>query len=175
MKSTITLAATMLALLPTLATNAQDNAPPKTVCQTDPGFRQFDFWLGDWKVTDNATGKYVGNNKITAIEGECVVLEEWTGLEGSTGKSVNYYNPVNGKWRQLWLSAGAYAIDYEGGIKDGKMVLEGTIWYYAAKKEFPFRGTWTPNEDGSVRQYFEQFDPSDNSWKAWADGTYVKS
>ena len=152
----------------------QPTTPPPSPCKTDAGFRAFDFWLGDWKVTDRATGKLAGNNKITAIEGGCVILEEWSGQGGSSGKSFNYYNPVTGKWRQLWLSGGAYAIDYEGGIKDGSMILEGKIWYYASKQEADFRGTWTPNADGSVRQFFEQFDVTKNSWQPWFDGLYVR-
>ncbi len=152
----------------------QSQTPPPSPCKTDPAFKAFDFWVGTWKVSGRQNGQYAGENTISKIEGECALLEEWSGTGGSTGKSVNYYNPVTGKWRQLWLSGGAYAIDIEGGLKDGSMVLEGTIWYYASNQAVPFRGTWTPNEDGSVRQFFEQESAETGEWQPWFDGLYVR-
>lgn len=37
-----------------------------------------------------------------------------------------------------------------------------------------FRGTWTPNEDGSVRQFFVQQDTDGGVWKTWFDGLYIR-
>lgn len=147
----------------------------QSACQTDEAFRAFDFWVGKWDVTGRAKGKFAGKNSITAIEGGCALLEVWKGTGGSTGMSTNHYNPNTGKWRQLWLSAGAYSIDYEGGIVDGSMVMEGEIFYYANGKTFPFRGTWSPLEDGTVRQHFEQFNPEKEEWSTWFDGIYTRS
>lgn len=149
--------------------------PPPSPCKTDKAFRAFDFWIGEWDVTARANGQFAGNNKIEAIEGSCALLETWKGQGGSTGISTNHYNPVTQKWRQLWLSAGAYSIDYEGEIRDGSMVMEGHIWYYANGQTFPFRGTWTPQEDGTVRQHFEQYNPQTNEWATWFDGIYTRS
>ncbi|TNE62053.1 MAG: hypothetical protein EP335_13795 [Alphaproteobacteria bacterium] len=158
-----------------LSIGANAATPQPTACETDPGFRAFDFWLGDWSVSSSKSGKYAGENHIKAIEGGCAISEDWHGQGGSTGKSVNYYNPVTGKWRQVWVAAGAYSLDIEGGLKDGSMVLEGTIWYYSTGGAVPFRGTWTPNADGSVRQFFEQYDAEKKQWQPWFDGHYVKA
>lgn len=152
----------------------QTQTPPPGPCKADPAFKAFDFWVGDWNVSGRQNGQHAGENSISKIEGDCALLEEWNGAAGSTGRSINYYNPVTKKWRQLWVSGGAYAIDIEGGLKDGSMVLEGTIWYYASGQSVPFRGTWTPNEDGSVRQFFEQMNAETNDWQPWFDGLYVK-
>jgi len=155
---------------------AQTQQPaPKTACQTDEAFRAFDFWVGNWDVTANQGGQFAGNNSIKVIEGGCALLETWTGNSGSTGISTNHYNPLTKKWRQLWISAGAYSIDYEGGIKDGSMVMEGNIWYYSNGNSFPFRGSWTPRQNGTVRQLFEQFNPDKNEWAVWFDGIYTPS
>ena len=54
------------------------------------------------------------------------------------------------------------------------MVMEGSIHYYKAGKRQPFRGTWTPNADGSVRQLFEQQDPETGEWAVWFDGLYLR-
>lgn len=153
----------------------QAQTPPPPKCQTDPGFKDFDFWVGHWSVSARSNGQHAGTNKITRMEGNCMLREEWTSAQGGTGQSMNYYNPVTGKWRQLWVSAGAggYVIDYEGSLRDGSMVMEGSISYYQQNQAFPFRGTWTPNEDGSVRQFFEQFNPDTKEWQPWFDGLYV--
>ena len=78
------------------------------------------------------------------------------------------------QWRQLW-AAGSYSIDYTGGLNEtASMVLKGKINYYKTGKSQAFRGTWTPNADGSVRQFFEQQDPESKVWSVWFDGLYVK-
>ncbi|PCI61519.1 MAG: hypothetical protein COB37_08315 [Kordiimonadales bacterium] len=154
---------------------AQTQPAPKSVCLTDSGFRAFDFWLGEWDVTVRKGGKFAGTNSITSIESGCALLEQRKGASGSTGMSTNHYNPVTKKWRQLWLSAGAYEIDIQGGLKGGSMALEGTIVYYATGKSFDFNGTWTPEDGGTVRQHFKQYDPAKKEWVTWFDATYTPS
>lgn len=148
---------------------------PPSRCARDPHFRDFDFWLGEWQVTNLANGNLAGTNIITSIEGACALEERWTGARGSTGMSINFYNSVSGQWRQVWVTAGAYSIDIVGGLnEEGSMVLEGTIYYYRSGKSNRFRGTWTPNPDGSVRQHFQQADGESGEWSDWFDGLYVK-
>ena len=150
---------------------AQSPTPPPPPCQEDI-YRAFDFWLGTWDVTTTA-GQTAGVNKITAQENGCLVLEEWTSIGGNTGQSYNFYDPGIKKWRQIWVSGGA-TIDYAGGLNDaGEMTLEGEIAYRNGTS-FPFRGTWTPNEDGSVRQYFQQYNPKTEEWDDWFTGIYKK-
>lgn len=142
-------------------------------CDFDPGFAAFDFWVGEWDVFDNSSGNLAGSNSIRKLEQGCLVHESWTSAAGGTGTSVNYFNPVTEQWRQLWISAGRYAIDIAGNLDNGSMVLSGSIYYYSGS-ELPFRGTWTPADDGSVRQFFEQFNPETKAWDVWFDGRYVK-
>ena len=58
--------------------------------------RQFDFWLGDWEVSDPA-GKRVGHNRIEAAHGGCALIEHWTSVAGVTGTSVNLYDRDRGR------------------------------------------------------------------------------
>jgi len=145
-----------------------------SLCSTDAEFRAFDFWVGEWQVVEGPDKKIAGTNSITSIEDNCALFEQWTSQEGSSGISINHYNPVIKQWRQLWVSAGAYSIDIVGGMNNGSMILEGTIWYYRSNTSFPFKGTWAPNPDQTVRQLFEQFDPEKKSWSVWFDGTYIR-
>lgn len=150
------------------------NGQQAPICQTDDNFRAFDFWQGYWEVTPWAGGPVGGHNKIEAVENGCALMESWTNSQGGTGRSLNFYNPNTGKWRQVWVATG-YSIDIEGGLKDGAMALEGSIFYYGQKNTVPFKGTWTPQDDGSVRQFFEQWNPETKEWAVWFDGRYVRT
>lgn len=137
----------------------------------DEAYKQFDFWVGTWDVFDTA-GVKQGRNVITKEEGGCLVLEKWTSVSGSKGQSYNVYNPDTDTWRQLWVSNGTL-IDYIGGLdEEGAMHLEGTITYHAGPLAAAFRGEWTPNEDGTVTQYFAQYDPETDLWQDWFTGIY---
>jgi hypothetical protein len=155
---------------------AQQQAQQTPVCQTVEQFKAFDFWIGKWSVTANGSDQVQGHNTITQIMDGCALLEEWENIQGGKGISTNHFNPITKEWRQLWISGGGggYSIDYTGGLKDGSMKMEGEIYYYSNKSKLPFRGTWTPNEDGTVRQFFEQYNPETKAWDVWFDGIYTR-
>ena len=149
----------------------ETQAAPPAPCSEEI-YRAFDFWIGEWEVTDPA-GTVQGRNSITSEEDGCLILERWTSAAGGTGQSYNFVEPESGKWRQVWVSAAAN-IDYTGGLTDaGSLRLEGTITYRNGTR-FPITGEWTPQEDGSVRQYFEQYNPETKSWDPWFLGIYRK-
>lgn len=152
-------------LLVGFVASAQAAAP---ACE-DSAFRQFDFWLGKWRV--EAGGKLAGTNSITSAHNGCLLEERWQSAGGGTGSSMNFYDPVSKRWRQVWVSAGSL-IDISGGLTDSGMLLTGTITYLATAQQRPFRGTWTPLEDGRVRQYFEE--QRDGEWQDWFEGFYQK-
>jgi hypothetical protein len=145
------------------------------ICETIGAFNDFDFWLGEWNVYSNDEDRtFQGTNSVTKHHQNCLIMENWTSASGGTGRSMNYYDPVEGHWRQLWVADG-YSIDYSGGLDgSGAMVLSGKINDYKSGRSQAFRGTWTPNQDGSVRQFFEQQDSQSGAWKTWFDGLYIK-
>ena len=149
-------------------------APP-LVCQTQEEFRQFDFWVGEWDVVVNdSTRSTAGTNSIQPLHNGCVLEENWTSAGGGTGSSMNFYDSTTGKWRQVWLASN-YMIEVEGGLDEsGSMVLEGELRNFVQKSVAPFRGTWTPIEDGVVRQFFEIQTPGTETWAPWFDGLYLR-
>lgn len=154
---------------------AAQQTPAQSPPCSDPLFRQFDFWVGEWDVY-GSNGQKAGENKITREEYGCLLVEHWTNAGGVTGQSYNFVDLATNEWRQVWVSAGA-TIDYAGGLNDkGAMVLEGRIGYGAgqAGNGARFRGTWTPNADGTVTQHFEQYDDAKKSWTDWFVGTYKR-
>ena len=146
--------------------------PPPNPCQDDPTYRQFDFWLGEWDVF-NPQEQQAGTNTIELAENGCLLIENWTSGQGGTGKSINYYDPMDKKWKQVWVSASGTVGHFSGGLKDGAMHLEGT-WINPNGTSYPLRGSWTPLEDGRVRQHFESSQDEGKTWSTWFDGYYVK-
>lgn len=170
-KIAVALGALGLTIMPALAQTAP--APAPAPCEGE-AYHQFDFWVGDWEVTD-PSGNLQGNNSITREEGGCLIVERWTSAAGNTGQSYNYYNPERDEWRQLWVSQGAI-IDYTGGLTEsGSMKLEGEITYHANSTKVPFTGEWSLNDDGSVTQHFEQYSADKDEWVTWFTGIYRRN
>jgi hypothetical protein len=152
---------------------AQDGESAPATCESDPRYAEFDFWLGHWDVF--VDGKKAGTNTITREEGGCLVLEKWTDVAGGTGQSYNFFNPDTEQWRQVWVSRNI-TIDYTGGLTDdGSMELTGKITYFQNGKSLEFMGRWTPQDDGTVRQYFEQYDEDAGAMVPVFTGIYHRS
>jgi hypothetical protein len=83
----------MLGLLGTSANSAGAQDCP---CCT-PEHQLFDFWLGSWTVYDSLD-QVVGSNEIVKAQNECLLVENWTSAQGSTGTSYNYYQKTNSTW-----------------------------------------------------------------------------
>ncbi len=142
-------------------------------CLGDPAFREFDFWIGEWDVY-TSTGQYAGTNTIAREESGCVLTEHWTGAGGGTGSSINYVDKSTGEWVQVWNSENGAQISIRGEMTDDGMSLSGRIHYVGNGTTAPFRGLWTPLEDGRVRQFFEQSSDGGETWAPWFEGFYTR-
>lgn len=170
MKSLISKA--LLSLLFVAGSSWAQAPAPQFPCQDDERFTEFDFWIGEWDV-HIADGTFAGSNVITSPQKGCVLFENWTGASGSTGLSINYFDHEAGEWVQIWNDASGSQIDIRGGLTDDGMLLVGTIHYIGSNTTFPFRGLWTPLDDGRVRQFFEQYDETTETWAPWFEGFYT--
>ena len=155
------------------AGDASAQGPPEPACEDGAGrYADFDFWVGEWDVFQQ-DGRQAGTNRIERAERGCLLIERWTGARGGTGTSINFYDPARELWRQVWVSFDGTVIEIEGGLRDGSMVLEGLLVGRGGGSQ-PFRGTWTPHDDGSVRQHFEISSDGGRTWATWFDGRYVR-
>ncbi|MGA9572586.1 MAG: hypothetical protein WBS20_01430, partial [Lysobacterales bacterium] len=139
-------------------------------CKVRPEASQFDFWLGNWTVT-NPQGQMAGENHVTHDLQNCVVRESWTNLYGDHGTSVNFYDPASKQWHQIWTSDNGTITHYAGKFHDGAMRFEAS-GFGSTDGETAFRRmTFTPSPDGSVRQLIE--DSTDGkTWIVSFDGIY---
>lgn len=140
-------------------------------CLEQPEARQFDFWIGTWDV--HAAGRIAGRNVISKRHQGCLLFEDYTtGNRGFTGQSFNYWDPASSKWRQTWIDNSGNVTHYEGSLVDGSMVFEG-INQGRTGGPTKMRMTFTPNDDGSVRQFIEQWSDEASEWTTSFDGMYV--
>ena len=144
--------------------------PPPPAC-TAPEHSQFDFWVGEWNVTQTGKTKVVGRSLIEKLYAGCAVRENWMPLSGSAGGSLNNY--YEGKWRQTWLDSSNSRVEFTGGLIDGKMVLIG-FWkgVNGPGKDALIRMTYSKSADGSVRQHGEQSTDEGKTWSTNFDFTY---
>lgn len=146
-------------------------AAPPAPCNS-PEYHQFDFWLGDWNVQD-AAGNPSGTNQITSIQGGCVLFENWRGAKGGAGNSFNMYFAADGKWHQTWVDNQGGRLDLAGGLRDGRMVLEGDA---PARKEpgqrVRHRISWE-KKGTNVRQVWQASRDDGKTWSILFDGLYV--
>ena len=136
-------------------------------CQTPP-YRAFDFWLGEWQVS-TSTDDIVRHNKISRINNGCTLLEEYSTPTGYTGKSLNIYDHTTQQWHQTWTDSQGTLLQLKGTLVGKEMVLTGV-----AANNTLNRITWTPNSDGSVRQFWQASKDNGETWNTVFDGIYRK-
>lgn len=162
----------------TFAASAQEekkdeSADKPCTCCTEE-YKAFDFWVGDWN-TYGPKGNLLGTNYITYMQDNCVIQENWKSAGfGFTGTSYNFYDAGAGEWVQVWVDNNGGNLLLRGGIKEGSMVLESEATPRPQGGSSYNRITWTPNDDGTVRQLWETSTDYGASWSVLFDGLYKK-
>lgn len=134
----------------------------------DEPARAFDFWVGGWVVTDAASGEIAGHNRIEPIVGGRALHEHWSGVSGLEGESLSIYDERRGCWHQTWVSSNGMLLMLDGGIVDGgAMEMRG-----GAGDEVLHRIRWTPREDRTVVQRWDQSADAGASWTVLFEGIY---
>lgn len=148
---------------------AQQSAPD---CSSEK-HRQFDFWVGDWVVTDKE-GKIQGHNKIELLLNDCTLQENWQGAKGSNGKSLNFYDRQTQQWHQTWIDASGGVLYLNGGLQDNTMVLEGQRLSRDGNPVL-HRIAYTPLEDGQVKQHWQYSQDDGKTWQEAFLGFYSRT
>ncbi|HET7692046.1 MAG TPA: Ig-like domain-containing protein [Gemmatimonadota bacterium] len=123
-------------------------APASEPC-TDPEYRQFDFWVGEWNVT--SPGGLPVPSDITLEPGGCAMFENFA---NGNGRSINVFSPVDGMWHQTFYFSNGQRMVLIGELVGEEMIMESPN-PPGPPGSFN-RWTWTPLPDGRVRQLQEQ-------------------
>lgn len=160
----------VIVLLPFLNATADARQSTGQACASVE-HRQFDFWVGNWEVTDSAGTTVYGTNQVDSEEDHCLVHENWAGSRGGTGQSLNFYDPLERRWNQVWVGSDGLVLRISGHLDGASMVLEGDGMGPGgtAVKQ---RAAWTPQPDGRVRQFWQQSSDGGATWKVAFDGWY---
>jgi hypothetical protein len=151
---------------------AQPAPPPPPACAA-PEHRQFDFWVGRWDVYPTGKNTLVAHSLIEKLYGGCTVRENWMPLKGTGGGSLNMYDPADRRWHQTWHDSTNARVEFEGELKDGKMVLTGH-WkgVNGPGKDGTVRMTYSREAAGAVRQHGEVTTDKGATWTTSFDFTY---
>lgn len=146
-------------------------APPPPKC-TAAESRQFDFWIGEWNVTDQQTRQHAGESHIEKLYGGCVLRENWSS-DGFRGGSLNSWWKGDGRWHQTWMDQNGAFRHFIGGLQNGKMVMTAEQPSQREPgKTVLVRLTFTPNADGTVRQYSDFSTDGGSTWQLRYDYLY---
>jgi len=162
----------LVALALTVVASSAQSAAPAKPCDAKE-FRAFDFWVGEWRVTwKTPQGQPAqGRSSIQRVVGGCAIEEHWQGKDGSEGKSLTFFNPATHRWQQTWVDASAQPLMFEGNFEGESLVLKTKVEHGEGFVTF-HRITWTPLQDGGVRQHWEQ-SPNGKAWDTIFDGRYA--
>lgn len=153
--------------------SAQEPERDAAPCRSSEPARQLDFWIGHWDVYD-PEGEQVGENVIEPLLKDCALLESWTGAGGSSGKSLNFYDPQRRTWRQVWVSDRGNVLDYRTGeYRDGAMRFRGLTIDEAGDTTLQTL-TFEEVSPDTVRQVFEASRDGGATWDTTWVGVYVR-
>ena len=145
-------------------------ARPASPCPSKAEYRQFDFWVGEWDVTDH--DRKIATSSIQRIVGDCIIFENYFQADGYTGKSFSFYDANLGKWRQTWVDTSGNVGEFSGEFRDGAMRYEGESHRANGQKIFRKMILSVAGPD-RVRQYSE-FSLDGKEWKVGYDFVYVR-
>jgi len=116
----------------------------------------------------------VGESIITLAKGGCAIHESYTTLGPYSGQSINYYDPLEKKWKQNWVGNSGDVGIYEE-TDSGKGNLQ-----FIAKQLLPEgvvtrKMTFYYNEkEDSVRQLIEDSKDEGKTFAPVFDGLYKR-
>jgi hypothetical protein len=166
-----------LSVLPLIIANVLTSSTPAPAATqspcTTPQYRQFDFWLGNWRVVD-PKGKPAGTNLVTSVYGGCALQEHWKGVGGDQGSSFNIYNTATKHWHQTWVDNSGTLLVLDGESPNpGVMVLTGPRHTRRGTIVID-RITWTKLDENRVRQLWDYSSDGGKKWAVVFDGTYLR-
>jgi hypothetical protein len=145
---------------------------PQPTCTTSV-HHAFDFWIGEWEVTDTA-GVVQATSSITSMAGGCAIMEHWQPKQGARGVSINWLEPTDGKWHQQWVGGDGWIAGFVGGYRDGVMTLLATVPRKTPQGEVQDKMTYQLLPDGRVRQKVLNSRDGGKTWTVGFLGDYRK-
>lgn len=140
-------------------------------CQ-HPNFRAFDFWIGHWQVGNDTS--VAGYNRVDVILDSCVLLENWTGVGPSKGKSFNHYDYASGMWKQKWVDNFGTNLEFTGTVRNDSMIYEATSISRQSGDSILNRMIIAKIDHDHVKQHWAQSNDGGSNWRIAFDAIYTR-
>ncbi len=173
MLPSISVALVFLLAVTVSAQSEQPTAKHEVLDCKGPQHRELDFWIGEWDVAHRADGKKAGTSKVEALLDGCVILENWSGVDGFNGKSFNLYDRRMKRWIQKWVDSRGQLLEFEGEYREGRMELRGEQGGETGEP-VQLKMTFVRLPDGRVQQLWEQSTDGGRKWHLQFDGIYTR-
>jgi hypothetical protein len=138
--------------------------------------REFDFWIGEWDVYVTGTNNLAGFSRIEKASGGCMILENWTskGAAAFEGKSMNFIDPSNNKWKQVWVGSNGTNVSefLNGEYRDGAMRFDFETKDAQNNKQFVH--FYFFNESPTQVRQLHETSPDGKTWTTSYDFTYKR-
>ncbi len=100
-----------------------------------------------------------------------MILENWSGAGGGSGKSLNIFDATDRKWHQTWVDAQGTFTEYKHGeYKDGK--LSYVAEQLRGGHKTLLRMTFYNLDSNRVRQFGETSNDGGQTWQTGFDLIY---
>jgi len=95
-------------------------------CAANLANRQFDYWLGKWKIgVEGSSGN--AHSTVSLSLDKCLVVENWDGGKGHYGQNVFGYSADDKSWYGMFAdNEGRVHIFTSGKVASGSAEFEGT-------------------------------------------------
>jgi hypothetical protein len=144
---------------------------------SNPVYRQFDFWIGEWEAF-SVNGQKAGDSKVSLLLDSCVILEEWTSATVNrgiryAGKSFNTWNAATKQWQQTWVDNVGGSNEYLLGKFEENKIIYLTSPFLFKKDSMAIRKlTFTNLSPDKLRQHGEISKDNGLSWATEYDLEY---
>ena len=147
----------------------QTEAEKQFPCRYAEKYKPLDFWIGEWDVF--VKDKKTATSSITKSEGGCTLHEDYKTLSEFYGRSVNYLDPSDETYTQIWIDKFNNVITFKAvEAKDGFLKFQTdngkgtlTIMHYTLDKS-----------NGNVTQVMESSKDGGKTWTKSFEGVYKK-
>ncbi len=144
-----------------------------TAC-TNPENRQFDYWLGTWKI--GAAGSSGNAHSTVSLSlDKCLVVENWDGGRGHYGQNIFGYSADDRNWYGMFAdNEGRVHVFTSGKISAGSAEFEGTS--RGANGETVLNRVKVVRvSPDKVEQSWEKSSDNGSSWNLVFRGEYSRS
>ena len=140
-------------------------------CISQKDTQRLDFWIGEWDIFNPGNDSKVASSVVSKSRDGCTLYEDYEHSSGFFGRSMNYYDPADSLYKQVWVDLRNRVSKYiETESKEGFLTMQADLGGGTLT-----RTTWTYNkEDDTVLQAAESSSDQGETWSPGFTGIYKR-